>query len=132
MVSEDSGQAPSRPIAPCLEPATLQQLLDLDDGQIGLLIELFGLFKEDTPSRLEGMKASIAEGDANATAELAHALKGAAGTIGATRMRKIAHDIEKAGKAGTIDAETTRWLEELVQAYDEACVAMDAFIGATG
>ena len=128
MVSEDSGQ---RPIAPCLEQATLQQLLDLDDGQIGLLIELFGLFKEDTPSRLEGMKASMAAGDPTATAELAHALKGAAGTLGASRMRNIAQDIEKAGKAGRVDTETARWLEQLIQAYDEACAAMDAFIGAT-
>lgn len=131
MVSDDSGQAPSRPIAPCLEAATLQQLLDLDDGQIGLLIELFGLFKEDTPSRLQGMKASMAAGDPTATSELAHALKGAAGTLGAARMRSIAQDIEKAGKAGRVDAETNRWMEELVQAYDEACAAMDAFIGAS-
>jgi HPt (histidine-containing phosphotransfer) domain-containing protein len=129
MASGHDGQTPSRPIASCLDGATLRQLLDLDDGQTGLLIELFGLFKDDSPERIENLKRSMAAGDASATSELAHAMKGAAGTIGASRMRALAQDIEKAGKAGRVDAETLQWLAELEAAYAEACAALDAFIG---
>ena len=131
MASETPGQTPPRTVPPCLDESTLKQLIDLDDGQVGLLIELFGLFKEDTPHRLTGLRASMAEGDAVTTAELAHALKGAAGTIGAKQMRDLAQNIEKAGKAGRVDAETERWLTELEAAYDIACAALDAF-GAQG
>jgi HPt (histidine-containing phosphotransfer) domain-containing protein len=128
MASEGTEQGPSQPIPSCLDATTLKQLLALDDGQTELLKELFGLFKDDTPNRMEGMKKSMAVGDATATSELAHALKGAAGTIGADRMRRIAQDIEKACKAGRVDQETSHWLEELEVAYTEACAALDAFI----
>lgn len=129
MTSADSGQHPSRPIPACLDAATLQQLLDLDDGQTGLLAELFGLFKDDTPGRIEGLKHSMAAGNANASAELAHAVKGAAGTIGAARMRAIAGDIEKAGKAGRVDDQTRQWLVDLEASYQETCAALDAYLG---
>jgi HPt (histidine-containing phosphotransfer) domain-containing protein len=128
MASEDTGQGPTRPIASCLEAATLKQLVDLDDGQMGLLAELFGLFKDDTPSRLADLKTCQDTGDAGTASELAHALKGAAGTIGAKRMREIAQSIEKAGKAGRVDAETAQWLAELESAYAEACAALDAYL----
>lgn len=129
MTSADPGQNPSRPIPACLDAATLQQLLELDDGQTGLLAELFGLFKDDTPSRIEGLKLSMADGDPTASAELAHAVKGAAGTIGAARMRAIAGDIEKAGKAGRVDDQTRQWLIELEAAYSETCAALDSYLG---
>lgn len=126
MSSEPSG--PSRPIADCLDEATLRQLLDLDDGATGLMAELVGLFKEDTPSRLAGLDAALAAGDAQATAELAHALKGASGTIGASRMRGLAQDLEKAGKAGNVGEPEHHRLEELKAAYTEACAALDAYL----
>lgn len=129
MTSADSGQNPARPIPACLDGATLQQLLDLDDGQTGLLAELYGLFKDDTPSRLEGLKQSMASSNASASAELAHAVKGAAGTIGATHMRAIAGDIEKAGKAGRVDDQMRQWLADLEAAYTETCAALDAYLG---
>ena len=126
MTSDPNG--PSRPIAGCLDEATLRQLLDLDDGATGLMVELFGLFKEDTPSRLTGLDAALAAGDAQSTAELAHALKGASGTIGASRMRGLAQDLEKAGKSGKVGDTERHRLEELKTAYAEACAALDAFL----
>lgn len=129
MTSEESVPDPSRAIAACLDEATLKQLIDLDDGRTELLAELVGLFKEDSPERLRALQKSMAEGDATAASELAHALKGASGTIGAKRMREIAHSIEKAGKAGRLDAEVLGWAGELEAAYAEACAALDAFLG---
>lgn len=129
MTSADSGQPQTRPIPACLDASTLQQLLDLDDGQTGLLVELYGLFKEDTPGRIEGLHRSLAAGDPTSTAELAHAVKGAAGTIGAARMRGIASDLEKAGKGGRVDDQTRQWLADLEASYAETCAALDAYLG---
>jgi HPt (histidine-containing phosphotransfer) domain-containing protein len=128
MTSEESTADPSRAVASCLDKATLDQLIDLDDGQTGLLAELFGLFKEDTPSRMEGLKRALADGNSVAVSELAHALKGASGTIGAKHMREIAHNLEKAGKAGSLDAQVLAWTADLEAAYDEACAALQTFI----
>lgn len=130
MASDSRGTNPSRPVPACLDAATLDQLIDLDDGATGLLAELLGLFKEDSPERLQGLQRCMASGDAGSAAELAHALKGAAGTIGAVRMRAIAQDIEKAAKAGRTDAEVAAWVAELQAAYAEACAALDAFLAA--
>ncbi len=128
MTSDLKGPGASRPIAPCLEEATLQQLLALDDGQTGLLLELFGLFQDDTPDRLDGLEKALAAGDAQATAELAHALKGAAGTIGATRLRGLAQELEKEGKSGSVEPGQAARIGALRAAYAEACAALGAFL----
>ena len=122
--------SPARPVAACLDPGTLDQLLDLDDGATGLVAELFGLFQEDTPSRLASLRQHLAAGEAGIVSELAHALKGSAGTMGAMKMQGIAQEIEKATKAGRLDAEIAALLPALEAAYTEACGALQAFISA--
>lgn len=127
---EPRSDSPARPVAPCLDPATLDQLLGLDDGGTGLVAELFELFKEDSPERLANMRKHLEAGDAGAISELAHALKGSAGTMGATRMRGLAQDIEKATKAGRADAAVADGLTQLEAAYAEACAALSGFLSA--
>ena len=122
--------SPARPVASCLDPGTLDQLLGLDDGSTGLVAELFELFKEDTPERLANMGAHLAAGEAGVVSELAHALKGSAGPMGASKMRGIAQDIEKATRAGRADPEIAAQLSALEAAYTEACDAIRAFLSA--
>jgi HPt (histidine-containing phosphotransfer) domain-containing protein len=100
----------------------------LDDGGTGLVAELFSLFQEDTPGRLATMGKHLEEGDAGTVAELAHALKGSAGTMGATRMREIAQEIEKATKSGRIEPHIAALYPSLNAAYAEACEGLRTFL----
>ncbi len=121
---------PARPVPLCLDPATVDQLLGLDDGGTGLMEELFGLFQEDTPSRLANLRTHLRAGEGGVASELAHALKGSAGTMGATRMRTIAQQIEKSTKTGTVDPATAALMPELEAAYLEACEGLQSFLSA--
>lgn len=78
-----------------LDLPTLQELLGLDDGATGLIEEMTGLFREDGPMRLAQLNAACLASDAQAAGESAHALKGAAGTLGAVRLRALAGEAER-------------------------------------
>lgn len=90
-----------------LDPHTLQNLVDLDDGGHGLLSEMIEIFREDTPERLRDILAAAEAGDAHALSRAAHALKGGAGALGAKALQALAADLEaeaeEALAAGTPD-----------------------------
>jgi HPt (histidine-containing phosphotransfer) domain-containing protein len=129
MTQDDlKSESSPRPVPSCLDAVTLDQLLGLDDGGTGLVAELFGLFQEDTPGRLVNLRKNLEAGEAIVVSELAHALKGAAGTMGAPRMRSIAQDIEKATKGGRIDPAVSALLPDLEASYQEACDGLRAYL----
>jgi len=116
------------PMPDLLDLAVMEQLLSLDDGELGLLKEMVGLFKEDTPDRIQALEATLASGDLNDLADVAHAVKGAAGTMGAPRVRAVAEELEKSGRRGSFSTDPALLLERLRASYAEALAALDGFI----
>lgn len=109
-----------------LDKEILAQLLDLDDGHLGLIKEMVELFEEDTPPRLVFMEQALAENNPEAFSELAHALKGAASTMGANRMSRAAHIAEtKARHEQPLDSTL---IHAIRASYEEAQKALVAFI----
>ncbi len=114
---------------PILDQDTLQQLLDLDDGQLGLIQEMFQLYCEDTPGRIDAIRVTIQEGNLHDMSEVAHAVKGASSTMGASRPRAVAAMLEAAGRKG--DLETPELLdlsEQLATTFTESTQALEAFL----
>jgi HPt (histidine-containing phosphotransfer) domain-containing protein len=111
-----------------LDLAVMDQLLNLDDGELGLLKEMYGLFQEDTPDRIKAMEAVLGTGDLADLADLAHAVKGAAGTMGADRMRTVAADLEAGARQGTFAVPPAHLLAQLKETYAEALGALNALI----
>lgn len=87
---------------PVLDESKLQQLLDLDDGKNALLQEMVGLFSEEAPRRLNVILKAVADADTISVREAAHALSGASGLLGASRIYAEARSIEQDAKAGTL------------------------------
>lgn len=87
-----------------LDLTTLQNLVDLDDGGFGLVAEMIGIFKADTPRRIQNILEAVATGDAEALSRAGHALKGGAGALGAKALRLLAGDLEHLGRDGSCDA----------------------------
>jgi len=110
-----------------LDRMTLQNLVDLDDGGTGLLSEMIGIFREDTPRRIQDILSAANGGDATALSHAGHALKGGAGALGANAMRRFAADIEALGRGGSVETgpELSRQLEELFQA---SLTALEAYV----
>jgi HPt (histidine-containing phosphotransfer) domain-containing protein len=111
-----------------LDLSVMDQLLNLDDGALGLLKEMLGLFKTDTPDRIRAIEATLASGDLADMADVAHAIKGAAGTMGAPRLRAIAAELEGAGRKGSFGIDSALLLEQLKETYADAVAALEGFI----
>jgi HPt (histidine-containing phosphotransfer) domain-containing protein len=111
-----------------LDLSVMDQLLNLDDGELGLLKEMLGLFTADTPDRIRAIEATLASGDLADMADVAHAIKGAAGTMGAPRLRAIAAELEGSGRKGSFGVDPALLVEQLKETYADALVALEAFI----
>jgi HPt (histidine-containing phosphotransfer) domain-containing protein len=111
-----------------LDLAVMDQLLSLDDGELGLLKEMVGLFKEDTPGRIQAIEVTLASGELADMADLAHAIKGAAGTMGVPRVRAVAEELEGSGRKGSFAVDAGLLLEQLKESYADALAALDGFI----
>jgi two-component system, sensor histidine kinase and response regulator len=85
----------AEPEAPVLDVAVLDELRTL--GGDGIVAELVGMFLEDTPPRLAALREAMQEGDAESIEGVAHALKGSAGNMGATRLAGVCARLENAG-----------------------------------
>jgi HPt (histidine-containing phosphotransfer) domain-containing protein len=119
-------------VAGILEPSTLKQLLDLDDGELGLIQEMYQLFVEDMPPRILAMETAIKAGQSDEMGDVAHAVKGAAGTMGATRVRAAALALETLGRTGKGDETAEILLDRMKVEYDSARDALQAFIVSKG
>jgi len=106
----------SEALLPVLDPTIMDQLLSLDDGATGLIREMFNLFLEDTPPRLEAL------------ADTAHAVKGAASTMGAPRVRQVAQALETGGRTRTWPQPPEALLERLEHTYREAVAGLEGFL----
>lgn len=78
----------------------LEEFREFDDEQLTMTREVIGLFLADTPARLQAIAGAVAAADAEALATAAHALKGAAGNVGATALHLAAGELEALAKAG--------------------------------
>jgi two-component system sensor histidine kinase TorS len=116
------------PFGENLDLSVMDQLLDLDDGELGLLKEMLDLFKADTPDRIKAIEATLASSDLVDMADVAHSIKGAAGTMGAPRLRAIAAELEAAGRKGSFGVDPGLLVEQLKETYADAVVALEGFI----
>ena len=111
-----------------LDLSTMKQLLDLDDGGLGLLQEMYQLFTEDMPPRLEAMEAALVAGNLMEMGDVAHAVKGAASTMGVPKVRALALALETLGRTGKGDEKPEALLPLLHAEYTQAREALRAFI----
>ncbi len=80
----------------------------------GLLAELLSLLTESSRSDLQKIKDGVACGDAQAVADAAHSIKGAAASLGIEGLRDTAYDIEKKGRADQLSTIDIAEISELV------------------
>ena len=81
-------------------------------GDRSLQIDVVRMFLEDCPSRVEAIRASVADGDAAGLRAAAHALKGAAAYLSAAFVVDAAAQLEQIGREDRL-AEAVAALERL-------------------
>jgi HPt (histidine-containing phosphotransfer) domain-containing protein len=121
---------------PVLNQSALDQIKNIDDEDLKLTKELFGIFETDTPIRLSAIKAALESNDMTRARDLSHAMKGSCGTMGAARARAISAMIEarcnKGGQAeathGELVGELGELFDRLQNAFGEAREALRKYI----
>ncbi len=66
--------------------------------------ELIEIYLQDTPRRLAEIEQALGKQDAVTLTRAAHTIKGSSSNFGATRLSKVAQEIEMCGKAGDLPA----------------------------
>jgi PAS domain S-box-containing protein len=84
-------------------PIDFEILLDRCMGNAEFAESLLAALESSGPGHIETITRHARAGEAKATGDAAHALKGAAGIIGAEPLRAVAAQIEAAGKSGDIE-----------------------------
>lgn len=110
-----------------LDLTTLHNLVELDDGSFGLVKEMLGIFREDTPRRIQDILSAAGLKDPAALSRAAHALKGGAGTLGAKSYRSLAAELEALGRSGSTEAGSDL-PARLESGFQETLAALEAFI----
>jgi two-component system, sensor histidine kinase and response regulator len=101
------------------EPLRVEQLEEALQRAVGededwLDDEIMGLFIQESGAQLKGLREAAEAGDLEEVRRLAHTMKGAAATVGASGMAALAAEMEQdPSVAGEL-------LQELQQAFDVA------------
>ncbi len=121
-------EAPARPATPVFDPASLMTRLMGDNDMARTLLDGF---LEDMPGQIRLLGTHVASGDAQAAANQAHRIKGAAATVSGKGLEEIARAIEEAASAGDKRSMASRF-PDLEQEFSAARSAMRSFGGSLG
>ncbi|MEO7192182.1 MAG: response regulator [Vicinamibacterales bacterium] len=128
VVEQQSGGAPAQAPDAALAAFDESSLERRLSGDRGLMAEVIHLFLDDLPARLAAIDDAISRGHSEDLHVAAHALKGAACNLSATRLSEAARVLEQLG-TGPIDEATAR--EGWRRASAEADVFVEAVNGAS-
>jgi two-component system sensor histidine kinase/response regulator len=74
-----------------------------DDGSASLVNEMIGMYLDEAPGYLAGLRAASQAGDAAEIERIAHAFKSASQNVGAHRLGELCRQLERQSKAGKPD-----------------------------
>jgi HPt (histidine-containing phosphotransfer) domain-containing protein len=106
--------AARKPETPVFDRAGMMARL-MDDENLARKVA--GVFLADFPRQIEALLRYLEARDTTNTERVAHTIKGASANVGGERLRTVAFEMEKAAKAGDLNAVTAR-IAELEAEFD--------------
>lgn len=108
-------------------PVDFDHLMTMTDGDREFASELIQMFRIDTRQRLETLEKALASQDWPRVEREAHTIKGASSNMGTGRVRELAYELEKQGRAATGD-NCQAILAELTREFDRAELALSSWL----
>jgi len=125
---EKAAAAPEGPEEPpCLDPRYLQELSDLG-GNSDFVIRLAWTFLKGSKEKVRGLERAVADRDVEKARELAHALKGNSGQIGALALMRACERFSGIA-AGELERNGGTYLEGVKEELSRARTALDEYLG---
>jgi CheY-like chemotaxis protein len=113
-----------------LPPVDLAAARRVAGGDEGLRAEVAATFLESCPRQRAELAAAANAADWGSVARIAHALKGAAGAVGATPAQELAAELEGLSRGDTADGGREDRLAVLARELDEELGRAVEFLGA--
>ena len=126
----DTAHAPANETVPAgdvLDRSRLDELRELDP-ELVVVRETLELMMVEGPQRLQAISEALHTGNGVALASQAHALRGAAGNVGATAIFELATTIEIRIKSGAAPADVAQEVQRLAACWDATRQALDAWL----
>jgi two-component system, sensor histidine kinase RpfC len=125
---ETAAAAPEGPEEPpCLDPRYLRELSDLG-GNSDFVVRLAWTFLKGSKEKVRGLERAVADRDLEKARELAHALKGNSGQIGALALMRACERFSGIA-AGELERNGGTYLEEVKEELSRARTALDEYLG---
>jgi signal transduction histidine kinase/HPt (histidine-containing phosphotransfer) domain-containing protein len=106
--------APAPPPVVAIEsPVEMERLTELAGGEKDMLRDLVELFYKQTSRQLTQLEEAIRANKTEEVRHLAHSCKGASATMGMAPLAAIFFDLEKMGRAASLDGAAPRLAEAL-------------------
>jgi two-component system sensor histidine kinase RpfC len=112
---------------PSLDPRYLQELSDLG-GNSDFVVRLAWTFLKGSKEKVRGLERAVADRDVEKARELAHALKGNSGQIGALALMRACERFSCIS-AGELERRGGAYLEEVKEELSRARTALDEYLG---
>ena len=122
---EAAPEGPEDP--PCLDPRYLQELSDLG-GNSDFVVRLAWTFLKGSKEKVRGLERAVADRDVEKARELAHALKGNSGQIGALSLMRACERFSGIA-LGEMERDGGTYLEEVKEELSRARTALDEYLG---
>jgi protein-histidine pros-kinase len=87
--------------------------------------EVIKVFLKDMPLQIEELTAAVEAGNAAEAGRAAHKIKGAAGNLGADRLKNTVWEMEKAGRGGDLEG-LRRLLPEVEKQFKGLAKVLEA------
>jgi two-component system sensor histidine kinase/response regulator len=86
-----------------LDPAAIDGMREMVDGDDEFLADLIDTFLKDAPRMLSDMRQALEAGDAEVLRRVAHSLKSNSDSFGATALGDLCRGLERMGKANVLE-----------------------------
>ena len=106
----------------------LDRLRNISMGDDEFAGELVRVFLDDSVIQLERLRVAVESSDCSEVAEAAHRLKGAGGNVGAEILAEVCHDVEVAGRSGSVEA-LGKGLEAIDRELNRARAVFESELG---
>ncbi len=113
--------------SPSLDPRYLRELSDLG-GNSDFVVRLAWTFLKGSKEKVRGLERAVADRDVEKARDLAHALKGNSGQIGALALMK-ACELFSGIAAGELERNGGTYLEAVKEELSQARTALDEYLG---
>jgi two-component system sensor histidine kinase RpfC len=125
---EMSAAEPEEPeVHPSLDPRYLRELSDLG-GNSDFVVRLAWTFLKGSKEKVRGLERAVADRDLEKARELAHALKGNSGQIGALALMRTCEKFSGIA-AGELERNGGTYLDEIKEELSRARTALDEYLG---